>query len=84
MRTFVDHDSNVYVSMYKASVRRLDDMVLRVENGVADLVEIEGNMRLQTLALSERLPFNGKFYAEIIDREPKLSLYTFDELEVVR
>lgn len=83
MRTFVDHDSNVYISVYKASVRRLDDMVLRVENGIADMVEIREDMRLQTLALSERLPFNGKFYAEIIDREPKLSLYTFDELEKV-
>ncbi len=83
MRTFVDHDSNVYISVYKASVRRLDDMVLRVENGVSDVVEIREDKRLQTLALSERLPFNGEFYAEIIDRKPELSLYTFDELEQV-
>ncbi|MCY3540448.1 MAG: VCBS repeat-containing protein [Gammaproteobacteria bacterium] len=80
MRTFVDRDSNSYISVYKASVRRLDDMVLRVENGVADLVEIRGDMRLQSTALSERLPYSGKFYAEIIDREPKLWLYTYEEL----
>ncbi|MCY4142654.1 MAG: hypothetical protein OXG08_03060 [Gammaproteobacteria bacterium] len=94
MRTFVGHDSNSYISVYKrkapnvrssTNLTRAEDMLLRIENtdGIVDLVELRGDMRLRSAALSERLPFSGEFYAEIIDREPTLILYTYDELEQV-
>ena len=67
--------------------RRGDDMLLRVfnSNGIEDISEVEADFELRTEAVRHRLPSDGKFYALIEDRQPRLTLYERAELgEVVR
>lgn len=101
MRVFTDGFSNTYVSAYKYRAPRSvfarwsvddkpprgDDMLLRVyhNNGIEDIRELEADFELRTEAVRHRLPTDGKFYALIEDRRPRLTLYQRAELgEVVR
>ena len=101
MEIFTDSSSNTYVSAYNRrrprsvfarwSVEdkppRGDDMLLRVyhNNRIEDIREVEADFELRTEAVRHRLPTDGKFYALIEDRRPRLTLYQRAEQgEVVR
>lgn len=62
-------------------------MPLRVFNKseIEDIREVEADFELRTEVVRHRHPSDGKFYALIENREPRLTLYERAELgEVVR